>query len=369
MKFWEVVFVQQAKMVRFILWTVFLLCTLVWGYVGLHFLLPATMPFWLGLLIAAALRPLTLFFAKKMRLRRRCAAVFATVVFYTLLGLALWSSAVILWGQLCTLTASLPDLYKTTFLPALARFFEWLSRFLSRFVPDLSDTVQVWMQSLASAAAKLSSNLSSMLLSVCTDLASALPMVLITVLVTIFCSAFISLDYPRVTAALHNLLPVRFHPLADQLKGFAVNTLLRLLRAYLLLLFITFAELCAGLWLLGVRGFVSIAAVIALLDILPVLGTGTVLIPWALFSLLGQNGGQAVGLFLLYLFITGARSLLEPKLIGQQLGLPPLISLLSVYAGLRLFGVLGAILMPCLVLAAQFLWQRRKLLFPPKPSE
>ena len=193
-------------------------------------------------------------------------------------------------------------------------------------------------------------------------------MVLITVLVTIFCSAFISLDYPRVMSALHSLIPARFRPLADQLKSFAATTLLRLLRAYLLLLLITFLELCAGLWLLGVNGFVSIAAIIALLDILPVLGTGTVLIPWAVISLLGQNGGRALGLFVLYLLITGARSLLEPKLVGQQLGLPPLVSLVSVYAGLRLFGVLGAVLMPCLVLAARFLWQRRKTIFPSQPS-
>ena len=112
----------------------------------------------------------------------------------------------------------------------------------------------------------------------------------------------------------------------------------------------------------------SIAAIIALLDILPVLGTGTVLIPWAVISLLGQNSGRALGLFVLYLLITGARSLLEPKLVGQQLGLPPLVSLVSVYAGLRLFGVLGAVLMPCLVLAARFRWQRRKTIFPSQPS-
>ena len=367
-KFSEVVFVQQAKMIRFILWTVFGLCAFGWAFAGLHFILPATLPFWLGLLIAAALRPLTLFFSQKMRIRRRSAAVFATVLFYTLLVVLLWAVGLVIWGQLCSLTASLPDLYKTAFLPALARFFEWLSRFLSRFVPDLADTVQLWMQSLASAAAKLSTSLSSTLLSFCTDLAAALPMVLITVLVTIFCSAFISLDYPRVMAALHSLIPARFRPLADQLKSFAATTLLRLLRAYLLLLLITFLELCAGLWLLGVNGFVSIAAIIALLDILPVLGTGTVLIPWAVISLLGQNGGRALGLFVLYLLITGARSLLEPKLVGQQLGLPPLVSLVSVYAGLRLFGVLGAVLMPCLVLAARFLWQRRKTIFPSQPS-
>ena len=132
-----------------------------------------------------------------------------------------------------------------------------------------------------------------------------------------------------------------------------------MIKAYALLLGITFLELCAGLWLLGVRYFLPIAAGIALLDILPVLGTGTILIPWVLISFLTGNRSFAVGLLLLYLFITIARNFLEPKIVGDCIGLHPLVSLVSIYAGLYLFGVTGALLMPCFVLTANFLYQKR----------
>ena len=108
------------------------------------------------------------------------------------------------------------------------------------------------------------------------------------------------------------------------------------------------------LWLLGVGPFAAVAAVIALLDLLPVIGTGSVLIPWAVLALLGGESGLGWGLIVLYLVITVARNFLEPRIVGSSIGLPPLLSLVCVYAGLRLFGVLGAVLMPCAALTVLF---------------
>ena len=350
---------QQDRIKPFLFYTGFFLCLLVWGFILLRWLIPATLPFWLGLLIAFLLRPLTLKISGKLHLRRRKAAVFATILFYSVLGIALWLLLSLVWGQLCALTANVPELYKTLFLPTLAHFFEWLSDLLSRFVPDLAGTVQLWMQSFAQTAARLSSNLSSWLLEICTQMAAKLPMWFLSVIVTIFCSAFISLDFPKVTGICFSVLPQKYRPVLIELKDFLTSTLFSMIKAYALLLGITFLELCAGLWLLGVRYFLPIAAGIALLDILPVLGTGTILIPWVLISFLTGNRSFAVGLLLLYLFITIARNFLEPKIVGDCIGLHPLVSLVSIYAGLYLFGVTGALLMPCLMLTANFLYQKR----------
>lgn len=345
---------SPCEMRSFIRKTFFLFCIAAWGFLFFRFFLPATLPLWLGFCIAFLLRPATLWLSQKLHLRRRRAALFVTVFFYAAIGGLIWLIVSLLWGHLCALAAEFPNLYKQFFLPALADFFEWLSAFLSRFVPNLNHTVELWMRSFSSAAAKLSASLSSWLFSCCTGIASRLPLWFLSITVTVFCSAFLSLDYPQAVSALKRLIPSRFLPFLSRLRQFASLTLLRMIKAYLLLLLITFSELCLGLWVLKVPRFVLIAALIALLDLLPILGTGTVLIPWSVFCFLSQNTRLGIGLLLLYLIITVARNFLEPKIVGDSIGLPPLLSLIAIYAGFRLFGVIGALLAPPLALLLFF---------------
>ena len=107
----------------------------------------------------------------------------------------------------------------------------------------------------------------------------------------------------------------------------------------------------APLWALGV----------CLVDAFPVLGTGTVLLPWALLSLLRQDAARAVGLLGIYVTVTLTRSVLEPKLVGRHLGLDPLVTLMALYAGYKLWGIGGMLIAPLLaVTALQILPERKK---------
>ena len=118
------------------------------------------------------------------------------------------------------------------------------------------------------------------------------------------------------------------------------------LRAYLFLGFLTFLQAFIGLAVLKIPYAFLLALAIAIVDVLPLLGTGVILIPWALIALLTGNVPLAIGLGILYGITTAVRQILEPKLIGDGLGLHPLLSLVAMYAGLRLFGVWGMILAP-----------------------
>ena len=118
------------------------------------------------------------------------------------------------------------------------------------------------------------------------------------------------------------------------------------LKAQGMLMLITFGELTLGFLFLGVDLSILLAALTALVDALPVFGTGTVLIPWALLELLSGRFSMALGLFVLYLIVSLVRSLLEPKLVGDRVGLPPLAALLCMYVGFRAFGVVGMVLSP-----------------------
>ena len=109
---------------------------------------------------------------------------------------------------------------------------------------------------------------------------------------------------------------------------------------------LTFAELAVGLLLLGVKNALLTALVISVIDVLPVLGAGSVLLPWSIICVISGNTPLAAGIIAVYLFITVVRNFAEPKMVGEKMGINPLFILLAMFLGLRLFGFLGLIILP-----------------------
>ena len=116
---------------------------------------------------------------------------------------------------------------------------------------------------------------------------------------------------------------------------------------------LTFFELTIGLHILGIASALVIAFLIAIFDVLPVLGTGGIMLPWILISFLNNQVKTGVGLLILYLVITVIRNIIEPKIVGKQIGLHPLLMLMCMYLGARLFGFLGIFILPILILIVQ----------------
>ena len=104
---------------------------------------------------------------------------------------------------------------------------------------------------------------------------------------------------------------------------------------------ITFGELAAGLFLVGIDHCLLIALLIALFDILPVVGSGMIMLPWALITLIRGNTPTGIGLLAVYLVVVIARQFQEPAIVGEQVGLHPLVTLMAMFIGYRLFGGLG----------------------------
>lgn len=134
-----------------------------------------------------------------------------------------------------------------------------------------------------------------------------------------------------------------------------------MIRAYLLIMFITFCELSIGFTIMSIAGIMNnsylylIALAICIFDILPVAGSGGILIPWAIVSLIMGNTPQAIGLLIIYVVISVIRQYIEPKIVGDSLGVNPLITLAGLYFGLKLFGVLGMFIVPiCLMTVKAF---------------
>ena len=182
---------------------------------------------------------------------------------------------------------------------------------------------------------------------------------LVALAVTLCACAYFCLDLERIHAACFSLFPPRAREWLTDAKCRISRVGGMYLRSYLTLMGVTFAEMLLGLSLLRIGYALLLALLIALVDFLPVLGVGTVLVPWSLVSFVTGNPARGIGLLVLWGVSLAVRQFLEPHLIGRGLGIHPCLTLLSMYAGLRLFGIVGMLLCPPAA-ALLFAWLPRR---------
>ncbi|MCQ2430010.1 MAG: sporulation integral membrane protein YtvI [Clostridia bacterium] len=217
-----------------------------------------------------------------------------------------------------------------------------------------------WLDSaVQSAAEELAARLSRTVSEGALLAVRGLPAALLFLVVLLLSCYYFTADSGRLGAAVAARIPDRLKKRLMIIREKGGWFFRRYLRAYLILGLITFGEMLAGLMLLHKPYPLLIALLIAFVDFLPVFGTGTVLLPWALVDCLTGRVPSGLGLLALYGVSLLVRQLIEPKLVGDSLGIHPLLSLAAVYAGYRLFGLPGMILSPFAAAAVKAVLTRR----------
>jgi sporulation integral membrane protein YtvI len=178
------------------------------------------------------------------------------------------------------------------------------------------------------------------------NIAKAVPRAILALFVTLIASVYFALDLEKIVEAVKKAFPDGIVKTLRKFKLGFFTIGVKYIRSYSLLMLITFAIIFFGLLVLRVQYFFILAVIIAVPDILPIIGVGTVLIPWSIFSFVGGNGGLGIGLLVLYLANSIIRQALEARLIGKNLGVHPIVSLILIYLGYSLFGFVGIILVP-----------------------
>lgn len=228
---------------------------------------------------------------------------------------------------------------------------------VSGFFSDVADFLHIDGGagfSLASAVEKIATDMLGRLPTVAAGVASAVPKVIIFTVVTVLATVYLCADGGRTFEKLRSLPPMR------KISGGAWKLLAGTCRAYSVILLLTFSELFLGFSLIGVQYALIVAGAVAVFDIFPVLSTGLVLIPWSLAELLLGDGKTALGLAVIWAVTAVVREIVEPRIVGEGLGIPPVVSLASMYVGLSLFGAAGAIFAPIGTALAVTLWKERK---------
>ena len=189
-----------------------------------------------------------------------------------------------------------------------------------------------------------------------------IPSIFLTLLVTVVSCVFMTSDYETIKKMLLDFFKVENREKIINTKRTITKGVSKLFKAYATLMLITFVEMFVGLSfmkLVGIYkgGYIAIIAfVTCIVDIIPVLGTGTVILPWAVYSFITGNVGLGIGLIILYAVITVLRQVVEPKLVANQVGLPAIVTIAAMFLGARLFGAFGIIILPLTVIVLKLMY-------------
>lgn len=342
-------FVYMSQLSVFLQRTITALLWLGGAVVFFRWLLVPLLPFLLALALSAMVEPLVQRLRRWMGVRRSFAAAVVTTLLLVVLGGAVAGVLVRLGVELRQWSARLPEViagFPAMWNGLLDRVGAWyaaspaflrsaldaLARQLMEEGPSLAGDVGGWLMGAASA------------------LLSSLPEAGLFLVTTVLAVYFTSLSYPAILAFLKRQLPAGWQVRCRDAAQCFRSTILKWLRAELLLILATFVILLAGFVWMGLDYALLAAVFTALVDALPVLGTGTVLVPWALGCLLAGHTGQGLSLLVLYAVGLIAHTLLEPRLLAGQVDLPPITALLAMYLGFRFMGVGGMVLLPVVLL-------------------
>lgn len=328
---------------------VFLAAALAIRYLG-----PVLMPFLLGTLLALAAEPAVSLGVRKLKMPRALSAGVGVTVTLVLLITTLWLLGALTVKELGQLAGAMPNIQQTVG-QGLSLLQDFLIGIADRAPDGLRSLLTQLVLELFGSSSALLSRLTGRLPGLLSALLGRIPNGAVSLATGILAGFMISVRLPKIRQFLSRKIPdswrQRYIPALQKLR----KTLGAWLKAQLKLMGVTYVIVTAGLFLSGVSFAPVWAAAVALVDAVPILGTGTVLIPWAVIALLQGRTLPAVGILCTYAAAMLTRTTLEPRLVGKHLGLDPLVTLIFFYVGYKFFGVLGMLFAPMLAAAAKSL--------------
>lgn len=309
------------------------------GYQVLGFL----MPFVIGWLISSIASPLVNWLEKRLKIVKKLGSALIVIVVLALIVLGIYFAVSKIVAEVGDLVKNFPHIY-AQLEAGLRQIGETLSGAFSKLPDSIQDAWNAVVANLDKYAGELVSKLSQPTVAAAGNLAKRLPSYLIAFIVAIMSAYFFTVQREEVIHFFKRVAPPsvekRMCLVMDNLR-YAVGGYFK---AQFKIMGVVFLILFAGLLLLGVHYAVLIAFLIAFLDFLPFFGTGTAMIPWALYNLLMGDYKQTIMLFVIYAVTQVVRQLLQPKLVGDSMGLNPLVTLLLLYVGYKVSSVIGMIL-------------------------
>lgn len=315
-------------------------------YFGCKYALRWLFPFIIAFIIVAIIQSIAKPIKRILNCKNEKIAIAVLLMIYGLIGFGLAISFIKIGIILSELLKNLPMLISTYVEPTVTTLFNQIELAVVNLDPSLISMLTTFENNFMDIVMSIATTLSKNSLPLISSFATSIPTFFISLLITIISSFFIAIDYNSINEFILAQCNDTVKGYLYDIKDYTTNTLFKIIFAYAKIMTITFVELSLGLLILGIKSPFLIAFLIAVFDILPVLGTGGIMIPWILYLLINAQVSLAIGLAILYIVITIIRNIIEPKIVGSQIGAHPLLMLIGIYAGVKIFGMFGIIAFP-----------------------
>ncbi len=335
---------------KFAVITMYVLVGLAAAYVIFHYLRNAILPFIIAYILAECFRPVVKYSESHKSFPKRSFVLFVVLLAAVSVVMLIYAIGRRVIFEVNELALRIKEVI--TRIGEDESFASETFDKLNSFVPFIDLRPKLWEmrtnldESLWSLGITFGEKASGSIFSFIGSVMSVLPNIVFGTVVTVIATYYFAIDRVRINCFFLSLFPKSIRPVMVKTKDMLTDTVWQYLRAYGMLFCITFSELLLTFWILGISYSFVIALVIALIDVLPVLGAGIVLVPWGIIALLAGDYFTGTGILIAYAVITILRQITEPKIIGKFIGLSPLASLASMYIGLKLFGVAGIFVLP-----------------------
>jgi sporulation integral membrane protein YtvI len=322
----------------------------------LYLLFTVGAPFLLALVAAIFLEPLTVLMMKKTRMNRLAASTISSSLFTVILLGLLGLIGMKLVSELRAFFDKLPGMLEDANV-YVRDLLEQAQRFSNKGSDPLPNQLEDWLSNLTTALGQLSTKISSVLF----GFAAGVPDFFIFFIVFLVAVYLFTLSLPMMKSSFLSWFDEKSQLQVEDVLISLRKSVFGFLRAQLLLSVITYVISFIGLLIIGTGYPLAVALLIVVVDILPVLGTGSVLVPWACYQIAIGDTYTGIGLILLFLVITVVRRIVEPKILGDAVGIGALSALISLYVGYELVGIIGVFLGPIVVIV--FMAMRKAGLF------
>lgn len=340
-------------------------------FVGLYyFLIKYAMgyifPFVFAAILSIFLQPVVRWFTKKLHLKTHgfISTVLVLLLVVSVVGLIVGAGYVLFvelkdfFTYLSNSISSVDDIIimvENTAMNFIGKLPKGIGNAVSGYVTDFFDN-------LGNKGSSLDLSALSAPLSGAWSVVKGIPSFILSLVVTIISCVFMTAEYDKVRDMILEMCSEETGEKLINAKRTVTKGIGKLIKAYATLMIITFTEVFLGLNLMKLIGIYDggyiaiIAFVTCIVDIIPVLGTGTILIPWAVYSIITGNFALGIALLLLYAVITVIRQVIEPKLVANQVGLPSIVTIMAMFLGGRVLGALGIIILPLTVIVLKLMY-------------
>jgi len=314
------------------------------------------LPLIIGLALAFLIEPVVSFLEKKTKLERGIVSGFVVITIFVLTGYIIIMIIRRLTFELSALIRTLPN-YNYYYEMMIDKVSSYLLYYSTKIPDEILIYINNNLKEILSTLTGVLSNIYSLLMKQVGVIPNLILDVMIIVVFTFLFSYFISKEKNAIMLVVKNLVS---KTLQDKIKILQMEIILsffRLLKAQIFLVFITTFITIVGFYLLKVRYALTIGIICGILDILPVFGPSLIFIPWIIFSMIMGNIYFALWLLVLYVITIVSRQVLQAKVIGANLGLHPILTLTSIYLGIKIFGFIGLFIGPLVVVIVKTLIQ------------